>query len=405
MSILAIIRIAFKSLQRNKTRTFLTMLGIIIGVAAVITMLAIGQGAKKIVEDQVSSMGTNVITITSNFNSSASTARAAAGSGTLVKVEDVDAIKSQVKGVRYASVVVRSWGQIKYGSMNWRTSVQGSDVDYFYIRDMQTSQGNFFTSNDVRSGSKVCVIGQTVYSNLFGEDDPIGKVIRIRNIPVKVVGVLKAKGQNVMGSDQDDVIIAPYTMVLTRFMGDHRPSLMINVSAESKDMIPVVQQDILNLMQQRHRDTTSDDFWVRTQTDMAEASATVSNTLTVLLASIAGISLLVGGIGIMNIMLVSVTERIKEIGIRMAVGARKRDVLLQFIIEAVSISILGGFIGIGLGYVAARIVGQANNWTVSVTPWSIILAVTFSGAIGIFFGWYPAKKAANLNLIDALRYE
>jgi putative ABC transport system permease protein len=405
MSIFAIIRIAYKSLQRNKTRTFLTMLGIIIGVAAVITMLAIGQGAKKIIEDQVNSMGTNVITISSNFNSTRSTARTEAGTGTLIKVEDVDAIKSQIKGVLYASPVVRSWGQIKYGSLNWRTSVQGSDVDYFYIRDMQVSQGTLFNSNEVRSGSKVCVLGQTVYANLFGEDDPIGKVIRIRNIPVKVVGVLKSKGQNVMGNDQDDVIIAPYTMVLTRFMGDHRPPLMINVSAESKEMIPVVQQDIINLMQQRHRDTTSEDFWVRTQTDMAETSATVSNTLTMLLASIAGISLLVGGIGIMNIMLVSVTERIKEIGIRMAVGAQKRDVLLQFIIEAVTISVLGGLIGIALGYIAARIVGQAMHWTVSVTAWSVVLAVTFSGAIGIFFGWYPAKKAANLNLIDALRYE
>jgi len=405
MSILAIIRIAFKSLQRNKTRTFLTMLGIIIGVGAVITMLAIGQGAKKIIEDQVNSMGTNVITISSNFNSSRSTASSGAGTGSLVKVEDVDAIKNQVKGVLYASPVVRSFGQIKYGSMNWRTQVQGSDVDYFYIRDMQVSQGTLFNSNEVRSGSKVCVLGQTVYTNLFGEDDPIGKVIRIRNIPVKVVGVLKAKGQNVMGNDQDDVIICPYTMVLTRFMGDHRPPLMINISAESKEMIPIVQQDIINLMQQRHRDTTSEDFWVRTQTDMAETSETVSNTLTLLLASIAGISLLVGGIGIMNIMLVSVTERIKEIGIRMAVGARKRDVLLQFIIEAVSISVLGGLIGIALGYIAARIVGQTMHWTVSVTAWSVVLAVTFSGAIGIFFGWYPAKKAANLNLIDALRYE
>ena len=405
MSILAIIRIAFKSLQRNKTRTFLTMLGIIIGVAAVITMLAIGQGAKKIVEDQVNSMGTNVITISSNFSSSRSSARSEAGTGSLVKVEDVDAIKNQVKGVLYASPVVRSWGQIKFGSMNWRTRIQGSDVDYFYIRDMQVSQGTLFTSNEVRSGSKVCVLGQTVYSNLFGEDDPIGKVIRIRNIPVKVVGVLKSKGQNVMGDDQDDVIIAPYTMVLTRLMGDHRPPMMINISAESKEMIPIVQQDIINLMQQRHRDTSKEDFWVRTQTDMAETSETVSNTLTILLASIAGISLLVGGIGIMNIMLVSVTERIKEIGIRMAVGARKRDVLLQFIIEAVSISVLGGFIGIGLGFIAAKIVGNTMHWSVSITAWSVILSVTFSGAIGIFFGWYPAKKAANLNLIDALRYE
>jgi putative ABC transport system permease protein len=405
MSIMAIIKIAFKSLQRNKTRTFLTMLGIIIGVGAVITMLAIGQGAKKIVEDQVNSMGTNVITISSNFSRSSSTARSEAGTGTLVKIEDVAAIKNQVQGVLYASPVVRSFGQMKYGSMNWRTQVQGSDVDYFYIRDMQTSMGNLFTSNDVRSGSKVCVLGQTVYTNLFGDADPIGKVIRIRNIPVKVVGVLKAKGQNVMGSDQDDVVICPYTMVLTRFMGDHRPPLMINVSAESKDMIPMVQQDIINLMQQRHRDTTSEDFWVRTQTDMAETSETVSNTLTMLLASIAGISLLVGGIGIMNIMLVSVTERIKEIGIRMAVGARKRDVLLQFIIEAVTISLTGGLIGIAIGFVAAKIVGHTMNWSVSITAWSVVLSVTFSAAIGIFFGWYPAKKAANLNLIDALRYE
>jgi putative ABC transport system permease protein len=405
MSIIAIIRIAVKSLQRNKTRTFLTMLGIIIGVAAVITMLAIGQGAKKIIDDQISSMGTNVLTISSNWGSNRSTARSEAGTGNLLKVEDVQAIRDQVRGVRYASPVVRSWGQIKYGSQNWRTSVQGVDVDYFYIRDMQTSQGNIFNSNQVRSGSKVCVIGQTVATNIFGDEDPIDKVIRVRNIPVKVIGVLKAKGQNVMGSDQDDIIIAPYSMVLTRFMGDHRPMLMINVSAESKEMIPNVQQDIINLLQQRHRDTSSEDFWVRTQTDIAETSESVSNTLTILLASIAGISLLVGGIGIMNIMLVSVTERIKEIGIRMAVGAKKRDVLLQFIIEAVTISIMGGIIGIILGFTAAKVVGHTQNWSVSINAWSVILSVGFSCAIGIFFGWYPAKKAANLNLIDALRYE
>ncbi len=405
MPIIAIIRIAFKSLQRNKTRTFLTMLGIIIGVAAVITMLAIGQGAKKIVDEQISSMGTNVLTISSNFSSSRSTASAGAGTGTLLKIDDVEAVKENVKGVRYASPVVRTWGQIKYGSQNWRTSVQGADIDYFYIRDMQTSAGNFFNSNEVRSGTKVCVIGQTVAQNIFEGEDPIDKVIRIRNVPVKVVGVLQSKGQNVMGNDQDDIVIAPYTMVLSRLMGDRRPMLMINVSAESKEMIPVVQQDITNLLQQRHRDTTSEDFWVRSQTDIAETSETVSNTLTILLASIAGISLLVGGIGIMNIMLVSVTERIKEIGIRMAVGAKKRDVLLQFIIEAVTISVLGGIMGIVLGYVAAKIVGNTMHWSVSVTAWSIMLSVSFSCLIGIFFGWYPAKKAANLNLIDALRYE
>jgi len=404
MPILAIIKISLKSLQRNKTRTFLTMLGIIIGVAAVITMLAIGQGAKKIVDDQISSMGTNVLTISSNF-SSRTTVRTEAGTGTMLKIDDVEAILEQVKGVRYASPIVRSWGQLKYSSLNWRSQVLGVDVDYFYIRDMQAELGTFFNSNEVRSGVKVCVIGQTVALNLFGDDDPIDKVIRVRNIPVKVVGVLKSKGQSVMGGDQDDVVIAPYTMVLTRLLGDRRPNLMINVSAESREMVPVVQQDIIDLLQRRHRDTTSEDFWVRSQTDIAQTSESVSNTLTILLASIAGISLLVGGIGIMNIMLVSVTERIKEIGIRMAVGAKKRDVLLQFIIEAVTISLLGGLIGIGLGYVAAKIVGQTMQWSVSVTAWSVMLSVSFSCIIGIFFGWYPAKKAANLNLIDALRYE
>jgi putative ABC transport system permease protein len=381
------------------------MLGIIIGVAAVITMLAIGEGAKKVVDDQISSMGTNVLTISSNWGSNRSTARSEAGTGTLLKVEDVDAIREQVSGVRYASLLVRSWGQLKYGSQNWRTQVLGTDVDFFYIRDMLAEQGILFNSSQVKSGMKVCVIGKTVASNLFGDEDPIDKVIRVRNIPVKVIGVLKSKGQSIMGGDQDDVVIAPYTMVLSRFMGDRRPMLQIFVSAESKDMIPNVQRDITELLQRRHRDTTSEDFFVRSQTDIAETSESVSNTLTILLASIAGISLLVGGIGIMNIMLVSVTERIKEIGIRMAVGARKRDVLLQFIIEAISISIMGGLIGIVIGYVAANVVGHTQNWTVSVNGWSVLLAVSFSCAIGVFFGWYPAKKAANLNLIDALRYE
>jgi putative ABC transport system permease protein len=405
MSILAILRIAIKSLQRNKTRTFLTMLGIIIGVAAVITMVAIGQGAKKIVDDQISSMGTNVLTISSNFNSSRSGARSEAGTGSLVTVDDVEAIRNQIKGVLYASPVMRSWGQQKYGSQNWRTRITGTDVDYFYIRDMQVESGRFFNSTEVTSGVKVCVLGQTVSTNLFGDEDPIDKVIRIRNVPVKVIGMLKPKGQSVMGDDQDDVVIAPYTMVMTRLMGDHTPPMMVNISAASKEQIPIVQQEIMNLLQQRHRDTSTDDFWVRSQTDIAETSESVSNTMTILLASIAGISLLVGGIGIMNIMLVSVTERIKEIGIRMAVGARKRDVLLQFIIEAVMISFLGGVIGILLGVSAANIVGHYMKWTIAVTAWSVIVSAGFSCVIGVFFGWYPAKKAANLNLIDALRYE
>lgn len=405
MSILGIIRIALKSLMRNKTRTFLTMLGIIIGVAAVITMLAIGQGAKKIVDDQVNSMGTNVIMVTVNFTQSSSNVRQAAGSGSLLELADVSAIRDKVNGVLYASPVYNSWGQLKFEGNNWRTGIMGVDSDYFFIRDMKTSVGELFYPSEVESGAKVCVIGKTVADNLFNNIDPVGKIIRIRNIPFTVKGVLTAKGQNVMGMDQDDTVIAPYTTVYSRLLGNHWRNMMVLVSAESRESIPLVQQDILDLLQSRHRGTTSEEFAVRTQTDLADTANKVSNTLTILLASIAGISLLVGGIGIMNIMLVSVTERIKEIGIRRAVGAGKRDVLMQFIIEAVAISILGGFIGILLGFGAAKVVGDIMKWSVAVTPWSVVLSVGFSMAIGIFFGWYPASKAANLNLIDALRYE
>ncbi len=405
MSVLGIIRIALKSLTRNKTRTFLTMLGVIIGVAAVITMLAIGEGAKKIVDDQISSMGTNVIMISSNFMSSQSNVRQAQGGGNLLEIEDVQAVKDQVDGVLYASPVYNTWGQIKYESNNWRSGIMGVDVDYFLIRDISAASGDLFYSSDVENGAKVCVIGKTVADNLFGDIDPVDKIIRIRNIPFTVKGVMSAKGENVMGMDQDDIVLAPYSTTYTRLLGNRWRVMTMMVSADSKERIHLVQQDILNLLQGRHRGTTSEEFMVRTQTDIAETANSVSNTMTILLASIAGISLLVGGIGIMNIMLVSVTERVKEIGIRMAVGASKRDVLLQFIIEAVTISILGGILGILLGLGATSIVGKSMKWSVSVTPFSVLLSVSFSCAIGIFFGWYPARKAANLNLIDALRYE
>lgn len=403
MSVLGIIRIALKSLTRNKTRTFLTMLGIIIGVAAVIAMLAIGQGAQKIVEDQVNSMGTNVIMVYSNFSQSA--VRQAAGGGNLLNIGDVEAMRNQLDGVLYASPVYNSWGQLKHESKNWRTGIMGVDADYFFIRDMQTSSGELFFSSDVENGAKVCVIGKTVADNLFGDIDPVGKIIRIRNIPFTVTGVLTAKGQSIMGHDQDDTVIAPYTTVFQRLLGQRWRNMTIMVSAVSRDAIHIVQQDIMDLLQARHRGTTSEEFVVSSQTELAETANSVSNTMTILLASIAGISLLVGGIGIMNIMLVSVTERVKEIGIRMAVGAGKRDVLLQFIIEAMAISIMGGILGILLGFGAARVVSKLMDWNIVVTMWSIILSVGFSMGIGIFFGWYPAKKAANLNLIDALRYE
>lgn len=404
MPIYAIFQIAMKSLLRNKTRTFLTMLGIIIGVAAVITMLAVGQGAKQIVDDQISTMGTNVITMMSNFMNR-SAVRSEAGTGNSLSVEDAETIKSSFDNVLYASPMVRSFGQMKYKSNNWRAGVMGVDIDFFDIRNYELSEGEFFTSNDVKSGAKVVVIGSTIATNLFQNDSPIGKVVRLRNVPVKVVGVLKSKGQSLMGGDQDDTVIAPYTMVLGRLIGDHRPSISIYVSAASKEAIPKLQDELMDFCLQKSKTATKDDFIVRSQTDLAETSESVSNTMTMLLASIAGISLLVGGIGIMNIMLVSVTERIKEIGIRMAVGAKKKDVLLQFIIEAVMISGLGGLIGILIGYLAAFILEHFMSWSISITPLSIIISVTFSCAIGIFFGWYPAKKAANLNLIDALRYE
>jgi putative ABC transport system permease protein len=403
MSVLGIIRIALKSLTRNKTRTFLTMLGIIIGVAAVIAMLAIGQGAQQIVEDQVASMGTNVIMVYSNFSQSA--VRQAAGGGNLLNIGDVEAMRDQLNGVLYASPVYSTWGQLKFEGKNWRTGIMGVDADYFFIRDMQTSTGDVFYGSDVENGAKVCVIGKTVADNLFGEVDPIGKIIRIRNIPFTVTGVLAAKGQSVMGHDQDDTVLAPYSTVYQRLLGHRWRNMSIMVSAVSREAIHLVQQDIMALLQARHRGTSSEEFIVSSQTDLAETANSVSHTMTILLASIAGISLLVGGIGIMNIMLVSVTERVKEIGIRMAVGAGKRDVLLQFIIEAMAISIMGGVLGILLGFGAARVVGKLMNWNIVVTAWSILLSVGFSMGIGIFFGWYPAKKAANLNLIDALRYE
>jgi len=404
MSILDIIQVSLKSLLKNKTRTILTMLGIIIGVAAVITMLAIGEGAKNIVDEQVSTMGTNVISVMSNFNNR-SAVRTEAGSGNALKIEDAAAIAEYVPGINYISPVVRTGGQLKYRSLNWRASAVGADTDYFFIRNYDIEDGQFFTQNDVRSGSKVCVIGKTIADNLFPDESPIGLSLRMRNIPLRVVGVLKTKGQSALAGDLDDVVILPYTTVISRFTGYRAPYVTIQVSTISKEAMPAVQKEIRELLVSRNRNTTADDYIVNSQSDIADMANNISKTMTMLLASIAGISLLVGGIGIMNIMLVSVTERIKEIGLRMAIGAKKSDVLLQFIIEAIFISGIGGIIGILLGGLASNVLGNIMSWQIQVTPWSAVLAVGFSAIIGIFFGWYPAKKAANLNLIDALRYE
>jgi putative ABC transport system permease protein len=367
-------------------------------------MLAIGQGAKRMVEDQISGMGTNVVTVMSNFNSR-NAVRAEAGTGSQIKIEDVNAIKNEVNGINYISPVVRTGGQLKYRSYNWRASGSGVDVDYFFIRNYDIETGDFFSGTDVKSGNKVAVIGKTVAENLFPNEDPIGKTFRMRNVPLQVKGVLKSKGQSAIAGDLDDVVLLPYTTVLTRLTGWFRPPITIQVSTVSKEIIPTVQKEITSLLIFRNKNTTADDYVVNSQSDIADMANSISKTMTLLLSSIAGISLLVGGIGIMNIMLVSVTERIKEIGLRMAVGAKKNDVLLQFIIEAIFISGLGGIFGIILGASASTVLGNIMSWNTEVTLWSVILAVGFSCVIGVFFGWYPAKTAANLNLIDALRYE
>ena len=404
MLIIEILSVALKSLVKNKVRTLLTMLGIIIGVGAVITMLAIGEGAKKLVDSEIASMGTNVITVISNY-SSRTAVRQEAGSGNSIKLADIESIRNQVQGVNYISPVVTTFGRLRAGSKNWRTAAYGVNSEYFFIRNYDVDEGQFFSSTQIQSGAKVMVLGKTVADYLFPEGGAVGQRITIRNVPMEIVGILSEKGQSAVGGDLDDVVLIPYTTVLARLRGWREPQISINVSASSKEMIPIVKNEILQLLLLKNKTLSEDSFIVNSQTDLADMANNVSSTITLLLSSIAGISLIVGGIGIMNIMLVSVTERIKEIGLRMAVGAKKKDVLRQFIFEAIFLSGLGGIIGIILGSVVAKIVGNMMNWSVEITTWSVLLSFSFSAIIGVFFGWYPAKKAANLNLIDALRYE
>ncbi len=404
MLIIEILSVALKSLVKNKVRTLLTMLGIIIGVGAVITMLAIGEGAKKLVDSEIASMGTNVITVISNY-SSRTAVRQEAGSGNSIKLADIESIRNQVQGVNYISPVVTTYGRLRAGSKNWRTAAYGVNSEYFFIRNYDVDEGQFFSSTQIQSGAKVMVLGKTVADYLFPEGGAVGQRITIRNVPMEIVGILSEKGQSAVGGDLDDVVLVPYTTVLARLRGWREPQISINVSASSKEMIPIVKNEILQLLLLKNKTLSEDSFIVNSQTDLADMANNVSSTITLLLSSIAGISLIVGGIGIMNIMLVSVTERIKEIGLRMAVGAKKKDVLRQFIFEAIFLSGLGGIIGIILGSVVAKIVGNMMNWSVEITTWSVLLSFSFSAIIGVFFGWYPAKKAANLNLIDALRYE
>jgi len=405
MRFFEILRIAFDALLRNKMRSLLTMLGIIIGVGAVIAMVAVGEGARVQVEAQISTLGSNILMV---FPGSLSRGGVMGGSqtGTSLTEEDQQAVKEQCPAVAYVSPQVGTGAQLVFGNKNWGTRVQGGTVDFFAIRDWQLSSGEFFTEQDVRAATKVCVIGQTIVDQLFESADPVGQTIRIRSIPFKVIGVLKPKGQNAMGQDQDDIVVIPYTSLQKRLAGQIRSWGFI-VSAVSKDKITEAQQQISDLLRVRHKLGPGDenDFTIRTQTEIADAQSATAKIMTILLASIASISLLVGGIGVMNIMLVSVTERTREIGIRISIGARQRDILTQFLMEAIVMSLLGGLIGIIFGVVASNLVSRFAGWPTFVTPQSIIMAVSFSMAVGVFFGFYPARKASSLNPIDALRYE
>ena len=404
MSLLMTLRIALKALNRNKMRTILTMLGMIIGVGAVIAMVALGRGAQSTIEEQVKSAGTNVVNVNAG-NFTMGGVRQGQGMSSTLVAGDAEAIK-ELPGVQYVAAGVRSRAQVIAGNQNWSTQVQGTDVDLPMIRSWPNKYGAFFTPQDVTSAAKVCVLGTIVSDTLFGEDvDPTGQIIRLRNQPFKVLGVMAPKGQGAFGQDQDDIIFAPYTTVQKKLQGITYIN-EITVSAASPETAPVAEA-ISQTLRVRHKIASGDpdDFMVRTQEEIATLRTETTRTMTTLLAAIAGVSLIVGGIGIMNIMLVSVTERTREIGLRMAIGARGRDVLLQFLVEAVVISLFGGLIGIGLGYAISAAMQQFLQWPTSIPANSIAMAFGFAGGTGIFFGFYPARKAAGLDPIEALRFE
>jgi len=406
MSLFMILRVALKALGRNKMRTSLTMLGMIIGVAAVITMVALGSGAQQSIEDQIKSAGTNMITVSAG-NWSSGGVRHGAGSATTLSIDDAEAIREQIQGVQYVAAGVNTRGQVVFGNQNWATRIQGADVEFPLIRFWPTELGTFFTPTDVSAAAKVAVLGTIVRNTLFGEGaDPVGQTIRIRNQPFKVIGVLAVKGPGSFGEDQDDTIFVPYTTVQKKLRGI-RYIQSITVSAMSAAQTVAVADEIGALLRVQHGliPGDEDDFRVRTLEEMARVRSETTRTMTSLLASIAGVSLLVGGIGIMNIMLVSVTERTREIGLRMAVGAKGKDVLFQFLAEAIVISLLGGAIGIGLGVALSQGITQFLEWPTTVSPNAVAVAFGFAAATGIFFGFYPARKAARLDPIESLRFE
>jgi len=407
MNLLMIIRVAFRALQRNKMRAALTMLGIIIGVSAVVAMVSIGQGAQAAVAAQIDSIGTNLLFVSAGAQNVGGVRSGTGDTGTnTLTVEDLDAIKREVPSVSMLTPTVNSRGQLVAGNMNWNTSIQGVSEQYPEVRKWRVQSGEFFTESDVRTAGRVLVIGQTIADNLFAGGDPIGQTVRVQNLPFRVIGVMVRKGQDQQGRDQDDIAFTPYTTVQKKILGSPRLQIAY-VSAVSPDATYTAQQQITELLRQRHKLNANDpdDFTVRNMSDVAQAANETNSTMTMLLACIAGVSLLVGGIGIMNIMLVSVTERTREIGIRMAIGARSSAVKSQFLIESIVLSLMGGSIGILLGVGVSLAIPRMLGWPTLISTMAIVGSVIFSVAVGVFFGYYPARKAAALDPIDALRYE
>ncbi len=405
MNLWVALRAALRSLGRNTMRTALTMLGVIIGVGAVIAMLSIGEGAKVSVQQSIDRLGTNVILVLAG-SVTRHGVRAGVGSTPTLTPADAEAIRRESPAVQHVSPGVRRAAQVVYGNRNWFTTINGNGDAYRLVRNWTMKEGSFHTRRHVRAAAKVAVVGQTVVKNLFPDVDPLGRTIRVNNIPLKVIGVLEAKGSNSWGRDQDDVVMVPYTTAQKRLMGISHVTAIL-VSAQSSPRVGEAVQQITSILRRRHRLKTGDenDFFVRTQLEFSQAAGESNRIMTILLGSIAAISLLVGGIGIMNIMLVSVTERTREIGIRMAVGAKRSDILMQFLIEAIVLSLFGGLIGVALGISSAKVITMFVGWPTIIGIRAITLSFGFAALVGLFFGFYPARTASILNPIDALRFE
>jgi len=405
MEIFATIRVALRAIMRNKLRSLLTVLGVVIGVCAVITMVNIGSGAQVAIEKAISGLGTNMIII---FPGSMTKGGMRTGFGTVTSLVDSDAqaISDECPAVQLVSPVVNTAAQVVFQNQNWGTSIMGTNPDFQRIKNWPLARGEFFTMQDVKAASKVCVLGKTVAEKLFGIQNPVGQIIRVKRIPFRVIGLLTEKGQTTFGQDQDDTVVVPYTTAQKRLMGITYLS-MIMASAVSNERIPDAQEQIGTLLRQRHNipKGDDDDFTVRNLADLTSTFNMITGILTLLLGSIASISLVVGGIGIMNIMLVSVTERTREIGIRMSVGAKPADILLQFLLEAILLSLIGGAVGIILGIGLTAVIAYFAEWPTPISVFAIMVSSLFAAAVGIFFGLYPARKASRMNPIEALRYE